>query len=872
MAFKKPVARAPVPESPDRLFMDLQLRGHKSLLDHQGQILRSYSTKGCKAKDVALQLPTGSGKTLVGLLVAEWRRRKFQEKVVYLCPTRQLVKQVAEEASSKCGLKVESFTGSKENYKPQAKAAYNDADRISITTYSSLFNINPFFSDPDVVILDDAHTSENYIANMWTVKVTYQSNKSLFEGITNIIRSEIDEITYDNLVKESDSSMQWVDKIPMPNFARISNHIRTFIDESISQSDEKFSWSIIKDNLHACHFYMSSREILIRPLIPPTWAHEPFANAKQRIFISATLGLGGDLERLTGRKNILHLPIPEGWDQQGVGRRFFIFPEKSLEENDIEVLRSELIKKAGRCLILTPNNSVAENIKHKIDSSLQYEVFSGEDLENRKDEFVNTKSAVAVVANRYDGIDFPDNDCRLLFIDNLQRAVDLQEFFLMSRMAAKLLFSERIQIRVLQAIGRCSRGLNDYSAVVITGHLDYLSDQKNYRYFHPELQAELIFGINQSKEVKVEDLLDNFRIFLEHGDEWEAANDDILKERKEATQERFPAMNELATTVSYEINWQKAMWEKDYKEAFDNAREILGKLNDPGLRGYRALWHYLAGSAAQQFAAIHNNESWNQKARHQFERSQGASSGISWLPTLANSSNERSGIEEKSQNIISTQIEQLEQYLDKLGTIDNRKFCKREREIREGLREKTGKAFENAHKLLGQHLGFDVEMPKSEAAPDALWRVKSTVIVFEDNADADQNSMIDAKKARQAASHSNWVRRYLKIGDEGKVLPVLITPARKAREGAIPSLQEVYYWKLEDFLSWSKIVLEKVRELRRTFTEIGDPQWRTEAIEELKNIKADVYGLFLCLSQKVASRHLEREPRKKAGSGIKKEK
>src|SRR2546423_1402775 len=111
MAFKKPASQTPVPESPDRLFRDLPRRKHASLFDHQGQILRTYVAKAQDASDVALQLPTGSGKTLVGLLLAEWRRRKNHDRVVYLCPTRQLVNQVAEEANTKYGLSVEPFTG-----------------------------------------------------------------------------------------------------------------------------------------------------------------------------------------------------------------------------------------------------------------------------------------------------------------------------------------------------------------------------------------------------------------------------------------------------------------------------------------------------------------------------------------------------------------------------------------------------------------------------------------------------------------------------------------------------------------------------------------------------------------------------------------
>jgi superfamily II DNA or RNA helicase len=104
MAIAKPTAAVTVPESPDRLFLDLPKRRHPSLFDHQGQVLHNYAAKALKAKDVAFQLPTGSGKAMIGLLLAERCRRKFGEKVVYLCPTVQLVNQVAKEATTKYGL------------------------------------------------------------------------------------------------------------------------------------------------------------------------------------------------------------------------------------------------------------------------------------------------------------------------------------------------------------------------------------------------------------------------------------------------------------------------------------------------------------------------------------------------------------------------------------------------------------------------------------------------------------------------------------------------------------------------------------------------------------------------------------------------
>jgi DEAD/DEAH box helicase len=87
---------------------------------------------GLTVSDVALQLPTGSGKMLVGLLIGEWLRRKNSEGVVYLCPTRQLVNQVVTQAESQYGLSVHGFTGRKINYDPTAKAEYQAASRLVI--------------------------------------------------------------------------------------------------------------------------------------------------------------------------------------------------------------------------------------------------------------------------------------------------------------------------------------------------------------------------------------------------------------------------------------------------------------------------------------------------------------------------------------------------------------------------------------------------------------------------------------------------------------------------------------------------------------------------------------------------------------------
>lgn len=427
----------------------------------------------------------------------------------------------------------------------------------------------------------------------------------------------------------------------------------------------------------------------------------------------------------------------------------------------------------------------------------------------------------------------------------------------MNRMGASLLFNERVQTRVLQAIGRCTRGLNDYSAVVVTGEdlPAYLTDRKRRSYFHPELQAELEFGIEQSTQVKTQDILDNFDIFLEHDQDWEDANQGILEAREAAAQAEFPAMDQLEGIVAHEVAWQTSMWNEDYAKAYEAAREVLGGLSDSGLRGYRALWHYLAGAAAE-LAAADGEAGFDAHARTQYRRAKEAADGIPWLIALARGSAASPSAEEQDQTVVMLQVEQLEAQLVKLGTLHNRGFSAREKEIREGL--KDGDRFEQAQVLLGEHLGFSAGKRESDASPDPWWIVSGIALVFEDHANAKgDTAVIDATKARQAASHPDWMREHVPASAGALIQPVLVTPAKRAKDGAMPHLGRVAYWGLEEFREWAETALVTVRELRRSFREPGDLAWRAQAAEALSEVRADAPSLYAWLTARPARNHLE---------------
>jgi hypothetical protein len=854
MAFKLPDNKVACPDNPEALFRDLRKRTVPGLLSHQADLLRSYLAVHTQHADIALQLPTGSGKTLVGLLIAEWRRRRYGERVMYLCPTRQLVNQVAQQANTKYGIDLHAFTGSRANYDAKASADWQNAEAIAVTTYSSLFNTNPFFSDPNLIILDDAHSAENYVSAFWSLLIERSNpeHAPAFSAVLSVLTSVLPTSDKSRLAAnaDDDDDQQWVEKLPTPAFQSVAAELVPLLDEHTQNTKLRYPWKVLRDSLHACHLYLSRRAILIRPLIPPSNTHLPFSAAKQRLYMSATLGAGGDLERVTGRQPIHKIPVPLGWDKQGIGRRFFLFPKRSLDDLDAETFTMESIKLAGRALYLVPDERSAAKVRQAIAATVRCPVFDATQIEESKQPFVESNKAVAVIANRYDGIDLLDDDCRLLLADGLPGGANLQERFFVLRVTAQLLLDDRILTRLVQGFGRCTRSPNDYAAVVILGENlnNYLFKKEHREFFHPEIQAELEFGLEQSKAASADDMLDNLRDFFAQDTAWDQADKAIVALRGGLTQHTLAAAKELADAVAAELTYEYALWNADFTAALEQCRSVIAKLTHPDLRGYRALWLYLAGSAA--WLAHHAGHlATDETAKDYFRKAQAAAPVLRWLVGLHADKAAGAVSSIPIDPRVTTVVERLELILDGMGTIHNRKYDAEERAIlTKILQSHDGTAFENGHERLGRLLGYLADNSADDAAPDPWWIADETLcFVFEDHAEGKPNTVFSVRKARQAASHPDWIRENLNLAASIEIVPVLITPCTTTTKGAIPSLRKVRYWSLDAFRSWAKNAFQVLREIRRDFPGVGNLAWRTATAERLKaaNIAPEQLKLML---------------------------
>jgi superfamily II DNA or RNA helicase len=137
------------PTDPIEIFRGLTLRGSvENIWGPQQEALEQWHTKYRKEKDNVIQMNTGGGKTLVGLLIAQSLLNDTSGRVLYLCVNNQLVEQTIEKATE-CGFMVSSRYGGK--WVEQHK--FETCQAFCITNYDTVFNGLSIFREKQIEAL-----------------------------------------------------------------------------------------------------------------------------------------------------------------------------------------------------------------------------------------------------------------------------------------------------------------------------------------------------------------------------------------------------------------------------------------------------------------------------------------------------------------------------------------------------------------------------------------------------------------------------------------------------------------------------------------------------------------------------------------------
>lgn len=859
MPFNIPKKEEFIYSSPQEMYQDNKLKKIMGPLDYQSAMLDSYM-KNIDSKTIALELPTGSGKTLIGLLIGEYRRKKNKERILFLCPTNQLVHQVVEHANLKYGLKAIAFCGKQKDYLPKEKTSFLRAEAIGVTTYSSFFSKHSFFKEVDILIMDDVHSCEDYITSNWSVQISNE-NGSTFSEMVTLLKPFMGDTDHDYLSEDDPppERQSWCNMLPMPLIVDKIDDIHHILKQGIEEgSSNYYAYSRISDNLKECNIYIANKKLLIRPWVPPTMTFEPFKKLKQRILMSATLGKSGELERITGIEKINHLPIVNDWDKKGLGRKFFIFPDYSLGEEETANVIIELQNLCKKSVFLVPNFLSVEKIKQFYTDNLKNtKVFEAKDIEKSKDIFVAESEATVILANRFDGIDFSDNESRLLFIWNLPKTTNIQEKFLYAKMEASKLYAERIQTRIIQAVGRCSRNPSDYSIVCVIGDSiqDDLTNREKIKQFPPELRSEIEFGLGNSDDLSVEKVIENARDFLERNDEWQKAEDYIVGLRNEYGNEKNDEKEEinkkLQESAIKELNFQYALWKKDYKTAFDCACSIINILNAPALKGYKSFWNYTAGCMAY-YLFLEGKLGYKQSGMKYFADALKGNIGIKWLSSLPEKLfSDKSEIVDD--DFFFDCIERMEAIFTSLGKTSN--LEKKIQRILKNLKSSDGTEFERGVKELGDLLGFISKKVDDKAAPDPYWIINENNVIVSENKiyeekPTGQIKAIPVRHIDQTNRHETWIREHEKgkIFKNANIYTILITNSKTTEKETRIYSSNIYYVNRDKYVEWATRALTVIRSVFNQFVDKGDMEWRESVHEQFieKKITPKDYLRFVC--------------------------
>ncbi len=482
-------------------------------------------------------------------------------------------------------------------------------------------------------------------------------------------------------------------------------------------------------------------------------------------------------------------------------------------------------------------------------------IVKSEDIEQNLDRFTKSQHRSALLlATRYDGIDLPGDDCRFMILDGEPSASGLQELYMRTRLGASSQLCNRIRTRITQAMGRCTRDESDYSVVVILD--DKLTKRCCTKTFtqgmHPELQAEIAFGLENSIDRSTVDFVELSENFLNHVPAWQTAEEDIRKRRDLLKKVSDSTAEALAKAMPHEIDYTYASWQGRHEEALRVANKIIEALEGGSdLQPYRAFWYHQAATSAFLAWKHSNNEAFKATTISLLNQAAASSSHINWLEKLYFQVTGQTDQAVKIALPLQDWFLEINSLLENWGLLGG-KFSKKLEEVKVEIESKPFKTFESGLAHLGKMLGAKTHQWADQGAPDGLWIFGDwCAFVFEAKTEEKPLKGISLDTVTQAGRHETRVRADNLIPTFVHCFTVVISPRSTVDKLARPHLNDITYISHDEIIKLfedTAMALERLRVSASSNTE-----------ETLKANAVKFYGEKLVGIQNIKERLLQKK-------------
>lgn len=764
---------------PEKIFEQLPKSNRiNDLYNSQATILRQWFTQCRNKRDIAIELNTGGGKTLVGLLIAVSTMRETNEGVLYLVENNQLVGQVVSQAKE-LSIPAKPYSG-----RSSINADFDNGEVILVGSYKALFNgLSSFGIEGSReiqklggVIVDDAHASLSALSDSFSLIIPaegsegfYQSVLREFEDAFNAIdrRSAYDELTAgigDAIVEVP--FWYWVEKAsPVSRMIRQELQKRANLEDPFSK-ELRFKWPLLKDGLKCCQAIVSRREIVIASLYPRVDLIPSFIKAKRRIYMSATITDYGDMIRAYDARCLNSDSIIAPKTVSGVGRRMILCPPDVVRDSEAFcALMNETIESKKGIVRLCPGKDSDGFI-----GGYSFRCPIGSEQVAVAVRSLQQKTDVTPVsfANRYNGMDFPGDSCRILIIRNLPRGRNGQDELMTMYLENSDLRIQRLARTIEQGIGRGVRGSSDHCVVLLEGDelIDWMKRVRNRKYFTPALRAQLEIGDAVAEDLSTpEDYCEAIKQELEDDENWKVYHANQLAEIVLGDGDgRFGFSCESARAERKAF----ACWTRgNYSEAISILDAQAQRCeNDLYYRGW--LYHLAARIAYDQHDE-HMADSFQNKA-HSYNSAIPYSPFAPWesIPSWAIARAERAKAYIESKNAQADAID----YYDRL--MSSFRADAPHQEFEEGL------------KRLGLFLGFEADRAdRNGVGPDVYWIENDSIgFVIEAKNEKGSDNPLRKSEGGQLRTAKAWLEQRRPGLD---VVPISVHPCPKADSSASAS-------------------------------------------------------------------------------------
>lgn len=541
-------------------------------------------------RDLILKISTGSGKTAVGLLYLLSFMEAAKKPVLYLCPTRQLVEQVASEAD-KLGIRTTVYAAGESH--PHVDGI--GAKAVILCTYDKLFNAKSTFDRHDVrlrpvaFVLDDAHAGVEEVRDAFTLRV---AGGALHNSMLKILGEACRTLSPGAWLSIQEGDPGRSLELPFWLWKPLVPMVRELLLKHEDTGDIQFVLPHLEDVLRWCRCVIAGDGIEIAPDVPPVHRCQAFESAKHRLFMSATLADDSVLVRELGcEPEAARSPLIPARDR-GTGERMVLAPsliDPALDRKWVMKICGMLSKRV-RVVVLSPSERKAADWER-----FGAKVFLGDSVSSAVAQLKNGSLHFAVFVQRYDGVDLPDAACRVLVLDGIPFGEGIADRYENSLSASSGGRRNRVIYRIEQGMGRAVRSHADYAVVILAGPelAHFIAKHDVLQAISPETREQLRLAVElaklateDSEKAPADAMREMVKQCLSRDDGWKQFYDENIRKLKKAEHEATDEAR-LAMAIAERDAFEAAL-ANDATQATAILREAINKhvVNDNEKTGW----------------------------------------------------------------------------------------------------------------------------------------------------------------------------------------------------------------------------------------------------------------------------------------------